>query len=116
MRLVVRGSGVVVAESVRRARTFAERGRGLLGTEPLAPREALVIERARQVHTFGMSYPIDVCFCDRAWSVVHVVEGMRPRRVTRWVGRAYFAVEMRAGDMPSLRPGDQLSLEELSDR
>ncbi len=95
---------------------FAERGRGLLGREPLGPGDALVIERTRQVHTFGMRYPIDVCFCDRAWRVLRVVRHLRPRRLTRWVPRARFAVELRAGSAPWLAPGDQLSLEELSDR
>ncbi len=90
--------------------------RGLLAGPPLAAGEALVIERARQVHTFGMRYPIDVCFCDRSWHVLHAVRAMRPRRVTRWVGRAFFAVETRAGELADVGAGDQLSLSELSDR
>lgn len=83
---------------------------------PLQPGEALVLDPGRQVHTFGMRYPIDVCFCDRAWKVLHVVAPMPPRRVTRWVFRARFAVEMRAGGLASVRPGDQLSPVELNDR
>jgi hypothetical protein len=106
----------VLARDVRWARTAAERARGLLGGPPLEPSEALVIERARQVHTFGMTYPIDVCFCDRSWRVVHVVAGMRPRRVTRWVARASYAIEMRAGELGDVGPGDQLSVGELSER
>lgn len=88
----------------------------MLGREPLDPGEALAIEPARSVHTFGMRYAIDVCFCDRAWAVLHVVRNMRPGRVTRWVPRARVAIEMRAGSMPPLRRGDQLSVEELSER
>lgn len=112
---LVAASGAVVAGRVHRARTVRERTRGLLGREALQPGEALILEPAQSVHTFGMRYAIDVCFCDRSWVVLHVVRGMRPRRVSRWVPRARAAVEMRAGSMPSLRPGDQLSLEELSD-
>ncbi len=115
-RLIVAGTGRVVADRIVRARTFGERTRGLLGREPLGPRDALVIERARQVHTFGMRYAIDVCFCDREWAVVHVVRQMRPRRVTRWVRRAIYAVEMQGGALAEVGPGDQLSLEELSER
>lgn len=75
-----------------------------------------MIERARQVHTFGMGYPIDVCFCDSSWGVLHVVRGMRPRRMTRWVGGAFFAVETRAGELEDVAAGAQLSIAELSDR
>jgi uncharacterized membrane protein (UPF0127 family) len=114
-RLVVSSTGRVVADRVSNARTFAQRGRGLLGRDEPGPREALVIHRARQVHTFGMRYPIDVCFCDRAWRVLHVVSPMRPNRLSRWVPRAAVAVEMRAGAMSLLGPGAQLSVEELSD-
>ncbi len=93
-----------------------ERARGLLAREPLEAGEALVIAPARQVHTFGMRYAIDVCFCDRGWRVLHLVEAMRPRRVTRWVPKAFFVVEAPAGTFTGIGSGDQLSLEELSDR
>jgi uncharacterized membrane protein (UPF0127 family) len=93
-----------------------ERARGLLAGAPLGPGEALVIDGARQVHTFGMRYEMDVCFCDRDWRVLHVVVSLRPRRVTRWVVRARYAVEMRAGALRGVRPGDQLSLAGRSDR
>lgn len=102
---------MVVADRVRWARSPAERARGLLGA-PLGPGEALVIEPARQVHTFGMRYAIDVCFCDRAWRVLHVVGPMRPRRITRWVFRARYAVEVAAGALDGVAAGDQLSLRE----
>ena len=75
-----------------------------------------MLEPARQVHTFGMTYALDVCFCDRAWRVLRVVRSMPPRRVTRWVSRARYAVETRAGELAGLRPGDQLSLEDRSER
>lgn len=106
----------MIAERVRWARTPVERARGLLGRDPLGPGEALVLAGARQVHTFGMRYAIDVCFCDRAWNVLHVVAPMRPYRVSRWVGRALFAVETRAGGLAALRPGDQLSVVDRSER
>lgn len=102
---------MVIAHRVRWARSPVERARGLLG-HPLGPREALVIEPARQVHTFGMRYAIDVCFCDREWRVLHVVTHMRPRRITRWVLGARYAVEVEAGGLEGVAPGDQLSLSE----
>lgn len=83
-----------------------------MGGPALGPGEALVIEPARQVHTFGMRYAIDVCFCDRAWNVLHIVSPLRPRRLTRWVLRARYAVETPAGAFEGVGRGDQLSLSE----
>ena len=71
-----------------------------------------MIEPARQVHSFGMRYPIDVCFCDARWRVLHVVTALRPRRITRWVMRARYAIEAPAGGLEGLVRGDQLSLSE----
>ncbi|HEX2295825.1 MAG TPA: DUF192 domain-containing protein [Actinomycetota bacterium] len=116
VRLVVPSTGRVIARNLRRAATPRERARGLLRGPPLGAGEALVLEPARQVHTFGMRHPVDVCFCDRAWRVLHVVTPLRPRRVTRWVFRARFAIEMRPGGLAGLQEGDQLSVEELNDR
>lgn len=63
--------------------------------------EALVISgSAHQVHTFGVRFPIDVAFCDADWRIAHVVRCMRPRRVTRWVPRARYVIEMRCGSLP----------------
>ena len=110
--VVVPRTGAVIANRVRWARTPVERARGLLRSPPLEQGEVLVIEPARQVHTFGMHYPIDVCFCDGGWTVLHVVTSLRPRRITRWVRRARYALEAPAGALEGLEPGDQLSLNE----
>lgn len=92
---MVASSGHVVAERVYWARTPLERARGLIG-RTLEQGECLIIDRARQVHTFGMRRPIDVVFCDRTWAVCHVVSSMAPRRLTRWVWSARYALELPA--------------------
>ena len=50
----------------------------MIGREP-APSEALMFERCRSVHTFGMRAPITVVFLDRTWRVVRVVRAPRGR-------------------------------------
>lgn len=85
--------------------------RGLIGREELKPGEALVIDRARQVHTWGMRVPIDVVFCGADWSVRHLVRAMPPRRISRWVARARYAVELPSGTLPpDLVPGSVLDV------
>jgi uncharacterized membrane protein (UPF0127 family) len=110
-RLVLQSTGEPVGEPVRRARTLFERTRGLLGTDATVA-GLLVLYRTRQVHTFGMAYPIDVIFCRADWIVVHVVRDMKPGRVTKWVRNAEFVVELpsryRSTDVS---PGDALRIE-----
>ena len=108
-RLVLQSTGELVGEPVHRARTFVERARGLLAS---APGRVLVLERARQVHTFGMRYELDVIFCDASWNVLHVVRDMKPGRVTRWVRRARVAIELPSrARLVDVTPGDALRLE-----
>lgn len=87
------------------------RRRGLRGRDEL--RGALVLKPCRQVHTFGMRFPIDVAFCDGA-GVVLVVWTLEPRRLCRPVIRARFAVEAEAGSFErwGIRPGDGLCVVE----
>jgi uncharacterized membrane protein (UPF0127 family) len=100
---LVRGDDVLAAAEVAVSRR--KRRQGLIGRTALEG--VLVIRPCRQVHTFGMQFAIDVAFCDRYGFVLHTVE-MLPRRVSRPVWRAYFAIEAPAGafDRWSLHPGD----------
>jgi uncharacterized membrane protein (UPF0127 family) len=107
-RLEVASTRRALATNIHVADTFVRRLRGLVGRPSLEQGEALLFERARQVHTFGMRFPIDVVFCDRDWLVVHVVAGLRPRRVTRFVREADRVVELPAGAAAGLRRGDRL--------
>lgn len=112
--LLVPRTGRVIA--LEWARTPLQRARGLLARPPLGPGEALVFQGARQVHTFGMRYAIDVCFCDGDLRVLLAVEAMKPWRITRWVRGARYAIEARAGELSGVRAGDQLSFVDRSDR
>jgi uncharacterized membrane protein (UPF0127 family) len=74
-----------------------------------------MLEPAAQVHTLGMSYPIDVVFCDKDLRVVHIERELAPWRITRWVRRGRIAFELPAGTVPgSLVPGQRLILSEGS--
>jgi uncharacterized membrane protein (UPF0127 family) len=109
VRLVHTRTGDVLAERIEHARTWYSRGRGLIGRE-LSPGQALIIEPAAQVHTFFMRAEIDVVFCDRDWEVLHVVSPLRRRRVSRWVRRARYAIELPRGGAGGIEKGDRLQL------
>lgn len=89
--------GTTVAEKAAVADTPSSRRRGLLGTDVLPPGEGLLIMPCRQVHTFGMRYPIDAVFLDAEHRVLRVVRSLRPRRLSTLVWRARAVLELPAG-------------------
>jgi len=110
-QIVVEASGRIIAHELRWARTLVERSKGLIGSPPLSDGQALVIEPATQVHTFRMSYPIDVVFVGRDWRVRHVVRSMARRRMSKFVLGSRFVIELAPGSIPDeVQRGTQLRL------
>lgn len=101
-----------VLASLTVASTRAERRRGLLGRDGIDG--ALLIERARSVHTVGMRFAIDVAFCRGTADelVVLRVRTLRPGRVTLPVPPARCVIEGEAGAFAAwgLREGDRLEV------
>ncbi len=75
---------------VKLAGRFADRVRGLLGTK--ADGATLVLMPCNDVHTWGMSYPIDVAFVSREGEVIATYEDVGPGRRMR-CGRAVAVLE-----------------------
>lgn len=94
-------SGEVIARRVRIADSPRSRMWGLMLRPSISADEALVLEPARQIHTIGMRFDIDAVFCDESWTVVHLVRGLRPHRITRWVRSAHRVVELAGGTLPA---------------
>ena len=92
------------------AATPASRRRGLLGRDGFDG--ALLIRRARSVHTIGMRFPIDVAFCDADLRVLAVCCPMARHRVgrPRWKARSVIEAEAGAFERWRLVPGDQLEI------
>jgi uncharacterized membrane protein (UPF0127 family) len=95
----------VGAWSAERPRTHRERRRGWLGRDRIEPRDALLLERCRSVHTFGMRVPITVVFLDRSWRAIRVVR-TRPGRLlfcrrARRVFECHIGADVRVGDLLS---------------
>jgi uncharacterized membrane protein (UPF0127 family) len=107
---LVRDRDVLATAEV--AATRRARRQGLRGRDEFDG--ALVLRPCRQVHTFGMRFPIDVAFCDRDGRVVRTYHLAR-RRVSPIVWRARLALEARAGAFERwrLRAGDMIDVVEL---
>ena len=108
MPWLVRDDEVLATAEV--AASARERRVGLRGRESFSG--ALVLRPCRQVHTFGMCFPLDVAFCDADGRVLHTVT-LPPSRISRPVLRAAFVVEAPAGSFERwrLRPGDVVEVD-----
>ena len=79
--------------------------RGLLARPPLRDeaREALWLVPCGSIHTFGMTYPLDLVFLDRTGCVIDWAERVAPWRV-RVSPHAHQTVELAAGGLATLSP------------
>lgn len=98
-----------VLASIEVASNRHDRHRGLLGLDGFEG--ALLIERARSVHSIGMRFPLDVAFCDADLEVLRTTR-LRPHRLTLPVMRATQVIEAEAGMFAhwDLIPGDHLEI------
>ena len=96
-----------VLASLEVADSRAARRRGLLGRSGLEG--ALLLDRARSVHSFGMRFPIDVAWLDGDLTVLRTRHLAR-NRLTRPVLGARSVLEAEAGTFArwELHVGDQL--------
>jgi uncharacterized membrane protein (UPF0127 family) len=86
-----------VCVPVIRARTPWQRLRGLLGRAPLPPGHALLLDRCRAIHTFGMSRAIDVVFVGADGSVLDLRRGLAAGRFAM-CRHASAVLELSAGE------------------
>ncbi|HEY9573367.1 MAG TPA: DUF192 domain-containing protein [Pusillimonas sp.] len=78
------------------ARTFRQRLQGLHAYPKLSWHTGLCIRPCNAIHTFGLTYAIDVIFLDRRGRIVKRVDRLLPWRVAICL-KAACAVELPAG-------------------
>lgn len=89
---LVRGTEVLASAEI--AENAKERLLGLLGRDSIDG--VLLIPGAASVHTIGMSFAIDVAWCDREQRVLRI-RTMRPWRISRFVRGCSAIIEAEAG-------------------
>jgi uncharacterized membrane protein (UPF0127 family) len=109
LRVLNATRGVVLAECAEVAASPWRRMRGLLGRPPLAAGAGLLIVPCQGVHTFGMTYPIDVVHLDRTAVVRRVLRELRPWRFGPFVWRSHLVLELPSGAALASE-GEQLEL------
>ncbi len=105
----VRTGGTVCTQGVL-ANTFSTRLCGLLGRRSLDPEEGLLIRPSSGVHTFGMSFPIDIVSLDKRRRVIGVFEDIGAGTIRGLNLKTRSVLELPAGRIRlcGIKPGDEL--------
>ena len=107
---------VVLAQEVELANSFFKRLKGLMLRPNMASQTAMLLAPCPQIHTCFMRFPIDVLFLDKNGKVLHIIEQMKPWRISPIIGRATQTLEMPGGTLQGrVRKGDQIVFTEITE-
>lgn len=94
------------------ADSFWGRLRGLLGKKKLDCGEGMLLKPCRQIHTWFMSFPIDVLFLDEKGRIVDLLPTLAPWRISPFVKGCHQVLELPAGTIEkfSLKKGERVEI------
>ncbi len=114
-RLICRNEtrSTVVADKIQKADNYFTRLVGLLPKKGLNEGEGLWIDPCKDIHSIGMRFVFDAVFLDKELRVVHLIEKMKPLRVSPIIKTAKSVLELRGGTIAEtqIQVGDQLSFQ-----
>ncbi len=112
--LSVEKEGLVVAAHVEVANSIKEKTIGLMFSQDLGEKDALLIESCNSIHTFFMNYPIDVVFLSNENKIVKIFRNLKPWRMTLMYFKASSVLEFMGGTLDhSIEVGDKLELKSV---
>lgn len=98
-------NGKELADNVTVADRPLKRMKGLLGKSEMLAGEALWIKPCMSIHTFWMSFPIDVVFLNKKNRVLAIKKNLQPNRMTRLYLSAMSVLELPAGILEATDTG-----------
>ena len=103
---------VRLTECGRVADGFFTRLVGLLRNKSLEHGDGLWIVPCNSIHSIGMKFVFDAVFFDKDLKVVHLMQEMKPWRISKIVFAAYSVLELPAGliAQTSTALGDQFEM------
>jgi uncharacterized membrane protein (UPF0127 family) len=105
----------VVATDVRMADHYFSRLMGLMGKPGLPAGHGLWITPCSDIHSCFMRFEFDAIFVDKQHKVLHLVERMKPWRVSKIVRGSKAVLELPAGAVAEsgTQLGDLIELQEI---
>jgi uncharacterized protein len=83
------------------ATTFFQRAFGLLGRSKLGSSEGMYFPGTSSIHTFGMSFPIDLVYLNKEEEIIEIRQSMQPFRFS-WCRGAQSVCELAPGAVAEL--------------
>jgi uncharacterized membrane protein (UPF0127 family) len=116
VRVVNQTRGVDVASRGEVARSFWQRGIGLMGRRSLPTGYGMAIHTQGPIHMFFMRIPLDVCHVSREGRVLRVLHEIKPWRVGPYVRGSTWVLELPAGTArrTGIQEGDMLAIEDAA--
>jgi len=74
--------------------SFFQKLRGLLGVKNLKPNKGIVLTKCKQVHTFGMKFPIDIVVLDKDFKIIDFVSDLKANKISPYYRRSYYIIEL----------------------
>jgi len=111
MRITNRTRKTLLGTRVMRAASFLSRLRGFIGRPEPLPGEGILLVECGSIHTWWMSFALDVLFLDERGKVLDMVRALPPRRGPRRARGASYVLEVPVGTIDSSQTevGDELS-------
>ena len=114
--MIVRNAAqnTTLGEAIEVAATAAQRVRGLLGKECLQDGQGLLFKNCASLHTFFMTFPIDIIYADRKGKVLKLAPAVKPFKLVAAPMRAFYAIELPAGaiEKSDTQVGDMITVHE----
>jgi uncharacterized membrane protein (UPF0127 family) len=105
-------NGKELSNNVIVADRLLKRMKGLLGKSEMTAGESMWIKPCMSIHTFRMSFPIDVVFLNRKNQVIAIRKNLKPNSITRLYPRAVSVLELAAGtiEATATEVGDKIEI------
>lgn len=99
------------------AASFFEKLKGLIGKKDMNEDKVLLFKNAPSIHTFFMSFPIDIIFLDKNFKVISISKNIKRGKIINCFGSKY-TIEAKAffSEKMNLEIGDKLKINYLDKR
>ncbi|MFC1478609.1 DUF192 domain-containing protein [Candidatus Margulisiibacteriota bacterium] len=104
----------VITQNIVLADSFILRLKGLSLTNRKPVDTAWIFPECQIIHMFFMFFPIGLIYLDRQKQVVRCIDRIKPWRISPFVKKAYYIVEVLPEVTQNVNVGDQLEFESLS--
>jgi uncharacterized membrane protein (UPF0127 family) len=110
--LKVMCNGKTISQNIILADTFWCRLAGLITRKDLQPDEGLLIRPCRQVHTWFMSFSLDIVFLDKEGKVIYLLPEMKPGKISPFIKESFQVLELAPGVISAhqLKLGEKLEI------